>query len=232
MNELQQIKITVNQNNEQVVSARDLHEALGLKDKFTDWFKYQTERLKLEDGKDFIGIFRESTGGRPSQDYILPLHIGTHVCMVSNGEKAWQIREYFIDCEKKWNSPEQIMARALQIANVKMLEYQTKIIELADKLDLLTHSKKLYTTTEIAKELGFRSANALNQELELMKIQYRVNKTWVLTARYAEKGYVSIKQDVLDNGIIVYDRKWTEYGRQFLLDKLANRPHTEVKKIS
>lgn len=223
MNELQLIKIDVNQNNEQVVSARELHEALGIKKDFTDWFKYQVDKLGLEDGKDFTPILGKSTGGRPSQDYALPIDIAKHLCMVSGGEKAWQIRDYFIECEKKWNSPEQIMARALQIANVKMLEYQTKVIELAEKFDLLTHSKKLYTTTEISKELGFRSANALNQELESMKIQYRVNRTWVLTARYAEKGYVSIKQDILDNGTIIYDRKWTESGRQFLLDKFIKK---------
>lgn len=223
MNELQQIKITINQNNEQVVSARELHEALGIKDAFTTWFKYQAERLKLEEGMDFIGIFQESTGGRPSQDYILPLDISKHFCMISGGEKAGQIRDYFISVEKSWNSPDQIMARAIQIAGIKMLEYQTKVIELAGKLDLLTHSKKLYTTTEIAKELGFRSATALNLELEAKKIQYKVNETWVLTAKYSEKGYVSIKQEILDSGRIIYDRKWTESGRQFLLDKLSKK---------
>jgi anti-repressor protein len=224
MNELQQIKITVNQNNEQVVSARSLHEALGIVKRFSAWWEDQVSRLNLVADRDYTPYLQvHPQNHQELKDYILPLDIAKHLCMVSGGEKAWQIRDYFIECEKNWNSPEQIMARALQIANVKMLEYQTKVIELAEKLDLLTHSKKLYTTTEIAKELGFRSANALNQELESMKIQYRVNRTWVLTARYAEKGYVSIKQDILDNGTIIYDRKWTEFGRQFLLDKFAKK---------
>lgn len=224
MNELQQIKITVNQNNEQVVSARSLHEALGIVKRFSAWWEDQVSRLNLVADRDYTPYLQvHPQNHQELKDYILPLDIAKHLCMVSGGEKAWQIRDYFIECEKKWNSPEQIMARALQIANVKMLEYQTKVIELAEKLDLLTHSKKLYTTTEIAKELGFRSANALNQKLESMKIQYKVNRTWVLTARYAEKGYVSIKQDILDNGTIIYDRKWTESGRQFLLDKFAKK---------
>lgn len=83
----------------------------------------------------------------------------------------------------------------------------------------MIHSKKLYTTTEIAKELGFKSANALNNILEQDKIQYKVNGTWVLCSKYSEKDYVSIKQNELDNGKIIYDRKWTGLGRDFLLKR-------------
>ena len=63
----------------------------------------------------------------------------------------------------------------------------------------MVHSRKLYTTTEIAKELGLKSANALNQLLEEDKIQYKVNGTWVLCSKYSDKEYVSIKQTELEN---------------------------------
>jgi len=112
-----------------------------------------------------------------------------------------------------------------------MLEYQSKVIALAEKIELLTHSNKLYTTTEIAKEIGYRSANALNKELGRRKVQYKVNGTWVLTARYSESGYVSIKQNVLENGKVVYDRKWTEKGRQFLV-RLFEEDKQLVKEVS
>jgi anti-repressor protein len=214
----QLIQVQINQNNEQVVSARELHKGLGIEKHFTQWWEQQVGRLKLIEGRDFLTLKLESTGGRPGTDYIVKLDIAKHICMVSGGEKAWQIRDYFIEVEKQWNSPEQVMARALQISNMKMLEYQTKVIELAEKIEPLTHSNKLYTSTEIAKELGFRSANAFNKELGKRKVQYKVNGTWVLTARYSENGYVSIKQNVLENGKVVYDRKWTEKGRQFLLN--------------
>lgn len=84
--------------------------------------------------------------------------------------------------------------------------------------DKLLHSKKLYTTSEIAKEIGLRSANELNKKLGKMKTQYKVNKTWVLSADYSEKGYTSIKQGETDNGHIYYDRKWTGIGRDFILN--------------
>ena len=67
----------------------------------------------------------------------------------------------------------------------------------------MVHSRKLYTTTEIAKELGLKSANALNQLLEEDKIQYKVNGTWVLCSKYSDKEYVSIKQTELENGKII-----------------------------
>lgn len=93
----------------------------------------------------------------------------------------------------------------------------TKYKEEKEKNEMLLHQGKLYTATEIAKELGFRSAQELNEDLRKRGIQYKVNNTWVLAADYAEKGYTSIKQDVLENGKVIYDRKWTGLGREFLL---------------
>ena len=113
------------------------------------------------------------------------------------------------------------LLEALKKEQNEKLEEQNKRIEAEQQRDRLIHHGKLYTATEIAKELGFKSAQEFNSELERRKIQYKVNGTWVLTARYAEKGYVSIKQLELDNGQITYDRKWTGKGRDFLLSEFA-----------
>lgn len=85
------------------------------------------------------------------------------------------------------------------------------------KVLLLTHTKKTYTATEIAKELGFKSAIALNHFLQAKKIQYQVNGTWVMCSDYADLGYASIKQEVLDNGKVIYTRRITQKGREFIL---------------
>ena len=92
---------------------------------------------------------------------------------------------------------------------------------LEKKVNLLTHASKLYTTSEIAKELNFKSATMLNNMLNDDKVQYKQNGTWLLYSKYAECGYVSIKQHALDSGKIVYDRKWTGTGRDFLLNRYA-----------
>jgi prophage antirepressor-like protein len=99
-----------------------------------------------------------------------------------------------------------------------IIELATQLKNLQEKVTILTHTKKLYTATEIAKELGFRSAIELNKKLEELGIQYKVNGTWVLKADYADLGYVNIKQEVKDNGKVIYHRKWTQLGREFLLD--------------
>lgn len=83
---------------------------------------------------------------------------------------------------------------------------------------ILMHVNKTYTATEIAKELGFRSAIALNKDLAKRRIQFRQNKTWVLYSDYADQGYTDIKQEDLDNGRVIYHRRWTQRGREFLLN--------------
>lgn len=81
----------------------------------------------------------------------------------------------------------------------------------------LLHSGKTYTATELAKECGLRSAAALNLLLVDKKIQYQQNKTWVLYSKFADRGYTEIKQITLDSGKIVYDRRFTDTGRDFIL---------------
>lgn len=90
-------------------------------------------------------------------------------------------------------------------------------IEAERKNAILMHTNKTYTATEIAKELGFKSAIALNKDLCKKKIQYKVNNTYVLYSKYAEMGLVSIKQQIMDNGREVYNRHFTQEGRDFLL---------------
>ena len=93
-------------------------------------------------------------------------------------------------------------------------------IEAERRNAVLMHATKMYTSTEIAKELGFKSAIALNNKLADLKIQFKQNGTWVLYSKYADLGYTDIKQSVLDSGRIVYDRRWTQDGRAFILELL------------
>ena len=103
-------------------------------------------------------------------------------------------------------------------AATKLKEERAARLEAEKQRDKLVHQNKLYTTSEIAKELGLSSATKLNNLLAEKKIQYKQNKTWLLYSKYSELGLVSIKQDVLDNGKIIYDRKWTGKGRDFILN--------------
>ena len=83
---------------------------------------------------------------------------------------------------------------------------------------ILMHVNKTYTMTEIAKELNLKSAIELNNKLSDMKIQFKTNKTWVLYSKYSNLGYEEIKQEILDNGRVVYHRKITQTGRDFIIN--------------
>ena len=90
---------------------------------------------------------------------------------------------------------------------------------------ILSHVNKTYTMTEIAKELGLRSANELNKWLSDMHIQYKVNGTLVMYSDYSDKGYEDIKQEVLDSGRVVYHRKITQIGREFIINLFQSRKY-------
>ena len=111
---------------------------------------------------------------------------------------------------------EQLLASEKEKARV-----QLELKDEQHKNEMLMHFNKLYTTTEIAKELGMKSAAKLNKVLNDKGIQFKQNGTWVLYSDYSECGYVSIKQTLLENGHIIYDRKWTQEGRKFLLELLG-----------
>lgn len=103
----------------------------------------------------------------------------------------------------------------------KLKEERQARLEAEHTNKILMHHKKLYTATEIAKELGLSSAKKLNDMLSRDKIQFKQNGTWILYSNYSDLGYVHIKQEVLDNGKIIYHRKWTQEGRKFLLEKYS-----------
>ena len=108
---------------------------------------------------------------------------------------------------------------AIQLLQTLKTEREARI-EAERRNAVLMHATKMYTSTEIAKELGFKSAIALNNKLADLKIQFKQNGTWVLYSKYADLGYTDIKQSVLDSGRIVYDRRWTQDGRAFILELL------------
>lgn len=118
MNEL--IKIEVNEKEEQVVSGRALHDLLGIETRYNDWFARMCE-YGFEPNKDFYSILSKTPdGGRPSTDHILKLDMAKELCMLARSEQGKKARQYFIQVEKDWNSPEKLMARALMVANKQL----------------------------------------------------------------------------------------------------------------
>ena len=124
--------IPVNYETDQpCVSARDLYEQLNIKTAFKDWFPRMCE-YGFEEGKDFCSKMSESTGGRPSKDADISIDMAKQICMIQRSPEGRQIRQYFLDLEKAWNTPEQIFARALKMADKtidKLKSENTTLIE-------------------------------------------------------------------------------------------------------
>ena len=99
----------------------------------------------------------------------------------------------------------------------KLKQERQARVEAERKNAILTHVNKTYTMTEIAKELNLKSAIQLNKLLADKKIQYSVNGTWVLYSPYSSMGYEEIKQEIPDNGKVIYHRRITQLGREFIL---------------
>lgn len=119
MNEL----IKINYETEQpTISARDLHEGLEIKSNFTTWFERMTEYGFTDNDykKCFPNLESGCNGGQNMVDYEISVDMAKQICMIQRSEKGRQYRQYFLDLEKAWNTPEQIFARALKMADAEM----------------------------------------------------------------------------------------------------------------
>lgn len=136
---MEKMLIPINYDMEQpTVSARDLHSGLAINTRFNDWFSRMTE-YGFESGKDFYSKMSKTseTGGRPAVDYQISVDMAKQICMIQRSEKGKQYRQYFIDLEKAWNTPEQVMARALKLADKTidtLKEDNKKLIEENEKM--------------------------------------------------------------------------------------------------
>lgn len=240
MNEL--IKISSNENDEQVVSARELHKGLGLKKRFSVWWEQNSKQLI--EHEDFMGV----PGGTPItngngrtqilDDYALTIDTAKHLAMQSQTEKGREYRTYFIQVEKAWNSPDMVMKRALQIADKRVIALQNKnnqlqletsvqkqqIAELQPKAsyyDLVLQNKSLLSVSKIAKDFG-KSAVWLNRFLHDLGVQYKQGDIWLLYAKHQDKGYTQTHTHVIDSEKSRVSTKWTQKGRLFIYDLLKN----------
>ena len=237
MNEL----VTVNFDT-QTVSARGLHKALGIEKRFSAWF--ETNSQGFIENEDFTSVLSGTVvnngATRELQDYELSVDMAKHICLMSRTEKGKECRQYLIDLEKAWNTPEQVMARALKLADKTIDSLKSKVYELetsvqqmdavitemtpkVDYADRILSSTDCMTVSQIAQDYGM-SAKRFNKILHTVGIQRKVGDQWILYTEYQGKGYVRNKTCEYRKSNGETGTKlltvWTQKGRMLIYEKL------------
>lgn len=241
MNELLKINYEAEQP---TVSARDLHEALEINTRFNDWFSRMAE-YGFENGVDFNLLKNEKVrleGNREVKrdimDYQISVDMAKQICMIQRSEKGKQYRQYFIDLEKAWNTPEQIFARALKMADQKiekLKETNAGLLEdvermrpkeiFADAVKASTSSILIGDLAKLLRQNGVdtgqkRLFEQLRNEGYLMKTGSSRNMP---KQKYVANGFFQTKETVISNpdGSVRMTKttKVTGKGQQYFLNK-------------
>lgn len=219
------IKVTT-KDDTQVVSARELYKGLEIKRRFSAWVSDNFKDF-IED-VDFTSV-RKSTevknnGGiqiRELQDYAITISMAKELCMMSHTELGKKYRKYFLELERKWNDPKEVVKRGyaiLQNEN-KQLKIENGILKpKADKYDRYLSNKGLITITEIAKEYGM-SGVKLNQFLRDKRVIYKRGNKWFIYQKYANERYVGYEVYLPEGRRSL---KWTPEGEMFIRELLEN----------
>lgn len=234
MNEL--IKVTV-KNDQQLVSARDLYHGLELKVRFSLWVSKNFK--EFEEGEDFTSVSRDTevqnNGGiqvRELQDYALTIDMAKQLCMMSHTELGRKYRKYFIDLERKWNDPQEVVKRGyaiLQNENTKLKLENEQMKPKALFADAVSVSKSTILIGELAKILKQNGVNIGATRLfawmrENGYLISRKGTDWNMpTQRAMELGLFNIKETTITHSdghtTISKTTKVTGKGQQYFINK-------------
>ena len=194
----------------ETVSARDLYESVNNgKERFSKWFERQLQYGFVE-GEDYSNPFQkvrvQKEGNRnverEVEDYDLSIDMAKQICMVQKTDKAKQVRQYLIQLEKAWNSPEAVMARALQMANntienLKLtIEEQRPLVEFANKV---SNSSNLIDMGKMAKLLKDENINiGRNRLFEWLRKKDILMRNNIPYQRYIDGGYFQVKESTFE----------------------------------
>lgn len=226
----------------QTVSARELHDQLHIGTRFNDWFPRMTEYGFVE-GTDFYSkMSKTDNGGRPSTDYEISVDMEKQICMIQRTPEGKAVRQYLIDLEKAWNTPEQVFARALKMADEKinsLKENNTRLIAenqrmkpkeiFADAVATIHTSILIGDLAKLICQNGYQIGQKrlfewLRENNFLIKCGSSKNMP---QQRYVEQGLFEVKESNVQNpdGSVRITRttKVTGKGQIYFVNKFLNR---------
>lgn len=212
----------------QAVMGRDLHTFLEVSTRYNDWIARLIEKYGFIAGQDFYSkMSKTPNGGRPSENHVLTLDMAKEISMVQNNDKGRQARRYFIECERRAKdlaqlSPEEIMARAIKVADhtIKELEAKTADQALAleaakPKVEYYDHCVSIESDVMTVKDWGAHfglTEPQARQKLLAAKMIYRKTQT---------REWSSRKGDVVDRNEY---RAYAAYRNLFDIRAQHNAP--------
>ena len=222
--------IPVNYDTEEpTVSARDLHEALEINKRFSAWFESNSQGFV--ENEDFTSVLTGTVvnngAQRELQDYKMSVDMAKHICLMSRTEKGKQIRQYFLDLEKAWNTPEQIFARALKMADRTIDKLKTEKAALIEDNERMKPKEIFADAVTASKDsILIIGQNRLFQKLRNngYLIQRRGPSWNMPTQKSMEMGLFEVEERTITNpdGMtkIRKTTKVTGKGQQYFINKL------------
>lgn len=236
MNEL--IKIETNENLEPIISGRELHEKLGVNSHYKDWIRRMLD-YGFTENVDYIAIAQKRATAQGNEttynDHIIKLDMAKEICMLQRNEKGKQFRKYFIQVEKDFNSPEKIMARALNIADRTLATLNVKVKQLENKIEedrprvsfaeTIEKSSDSILIREFSKILANEGIHIGQNKLYslLREWGYIIKNSTEPTQKAVQQGLFKINERVIKSikgDILSRTTMLTGKGQLFLLDKI------------
>jgi len=229
----------------QTISARELHEKLNIEKRFSAWF--ETNSQGFIEGEDYTSVLSGTVvnngAHRELQDYNVSIDMAKHICLMSRTEAGKQCRQYLIDLEKAWNTPEQIMSRALKIADQTIGKLQNEnrmLIADVERMkikevfaDAVAASKSSILIGELAKILRQNGIDTGEKRLfHWMRQQgYLIRRSGtdynMPTQRSMEMGLFEVKETVITHAAghttISKTTKVTGKGQQYFINKFMGQ---------
>lgn len=244
MSDNQLIKIQVKNNQQLLVSARDLHKGLGLTGRFSRWFKTNSEFF--EENTDFYKCTSSTVVNngavRILDDYLLTISMAKQLAMMARTERSKLYREYFLDLERKWNSPEEVVKRGyaiLQDENTQLRIENQAMKPKALFADAVSTSNKTILVGDMAKILQQNGINIGSIRLFkwLRQHGYLIRRDAsdynMPTQKSMERGLFEIKETVIPHRdghtTISKTPKVTGKGQIYFVNKFlkSSNPDTE-----
>lgn len=207
MNEL--IKVHYDSADRPTVWARDLYDELVVPTPYDKWFDRMCKYGFVEN-VDFVTVdkkvYRADGAEMPQtqHDHQITIPMAKELCMLQRTDKGKQMRQYFIAVEEQWNSPDAIMARALQLSNAKLKQLQVTVSELtvenqimkpkAEYFDDLVDRNLLTGIRETAKEFQIKQKDFVTFLMD-KKYLYRDKKGKLMPyAKPLQDGLFELKE--------------------------------------